>query len=101
MDFCFYSPRKKPHLDYKLWIKDDKEFEMNRLIVLEEYRNIHLVLELPMIYCAYKNNNNNEMLDDTCFLINIPFYESFRPITNQLTQLGKYFEELKMLQNAY
>lgn len=41
------------------------------------------------------------MLDDTCFLINIPFHESFRPITNQLTQLGKYFEELKMLQNAY
>lgn len=61
---------------------------MNRLIVLEEYRNIHLVLELPMIYCVYKKNNN-EMLDDTCFLINIPFHESFRPITNQLTQLGK------------
>lgn len=45
---------KKTHPDYKLWIKDDKEFEMNRLIVLEEYRNIHLVLELPMIYCVYK-----------------------------------------------
>lgn len=69
MDFCFYSPRKKPHPDYKLWIKDDKEFEMNRLIVLEEYRNIHLVLELPMIYCVYKKNNNNEMLDDIeCYM---------------------------------
>lgn len=45
---------KKPLSDYNLWIKDDKEFEMNRLIVLEEYRNIHLVLELPMIYCVYK-----------------------------------------------
>lgn len=45
---------KKTHPDYKLWIKDDKDFEMNRLIVLEEYRNIHLVLELPMIYCVYK-----------------------------------------------
>lgn len=69
MDFCFYSPRKKPHPDYKLWIKDDKEFEMNRLIVLEEYRNIHLVLELPMIYCVYQKKNNNEMLDDIeCYM---------------------------------
>lgn len=59
---------KKPHPDYKLWIKDDKEFEMNRLIVLEEYRNTHLVLELPMIYCVYKKNNN-EMLDDIeCYM---------------------------------
>lgn len=54
MDFCFYSLRKKFYFDYKFWIKDDKEFEMNCLIVLEEYRNIYLVLELLMIYCVYK-----------------------------------------------
>lgn len=54
MDFCFYSLRKKFYFDYKFWIKDDKEFEMNCLIVLEEYINIYLVLELLMIYCVYK-----------------------------------------------
>lgn len=54
MDFCFYSLRKEFYFDYKFWIKDDKEFEMNCLKVLEEYRNIYLVLELLMIYCVYK-----------------------------------------------
>lgn len=52
--FLFLQFKKKIYFDYKFWIKDDKEFEMNCLIVLEEYRNIYLVLELLMIYCVYK-----------------------------------------------